>query len=236
MTDNSKAINYFDEVFEVHSDKNIPINLKYTQLRTLLEKITKDLTQNDVSQFSNLFSRLSFVCDKHNTTKKIHGFRVTSNNVLHDKLKPTEEQYFTHLKYYCEFISSAYKIAVPQYLKNLYPTIEYQAIKTVSKNTRLSKLRAEIIEVRADSLLCNSDTNQNEDYITVKIGVAEVNDKFTSVPNFWKGAQLFLVNIEIDENEEQWKFITRNLLYLNLIIWLIFLRLLNVGRIMGQQN
>ena len=90
MKDNSKAINYFDEVFAVHSDKNIPLNLKYNQLRTLLEKITKDLTQTDVLQFSNLFSRLSFVCDKYNTTKKIHGFRVLANNVLHDKIKPTD--------------------------------------------------------------------------------------------------------------------------------------------------
>ena len=69
MTDRTKALTYFDEVFEVHSDKNISVNLKYTQLRTLLEKITKDLTLNEVLQFSNLFSRLSFVCDKYNTTK-----------------------------------------------------------------------------------------------------------------------------------------------------------------------
>lgn len=201
MTDRTNATNYFDEVFEVHSDKNIPLNLKYTQLRTLLEKITKDLTLNEVLQFSNLFSRLSFVCDKYNTTKKIHGFRVTANNILHDNLKPTEDQYFTHLKYFCEFISSAYKVAVPEDLKKLYPKIEYQTPKTVSKNTRLNKLRVEIIEVRGDSLLCNPDTNQNEDYITVKIKEAEINDKFTSVDDFWKGAQLFLVNIEIDENE-----------------------------------
>lgn len=201
MTDRTKALTYFDEVFEVHSDKNIPINLKYTQLRTLLEKITKDLTLNEVIKFSNLFSRLSFVCDKYNTTKKIHGFRVTANTILHDNLKPTEDQYFTHLKYYCEFISSAYNVAVPNDLKNLYPKIEYQTPKTVSKNTRLNKLRVEIIEIRGDSLLCNPDTNQNEDYITVKIKETEVNDKFTSVNHFWKGAQLFLVNIEIDENE-----------------------------------
>jgi len=201
MTDRTNATNYFDEVFEVHSDKNIPINLKYTQLRTLLEKITKDLTLNEVLQFSNLFSRLSFVCDKYNTTKKIHGFRVTANNILHDNLRPTNDQYFTHLKYFCEFISSAYKVAVPEDLKNLYPKTEYQPPKTVSKNTRLNKLRVEIIEVRGDSLLCNPDTNQNEDYITIKIKEADVNDKFTSVGDFWKGAQLFLVNIEVDENE-----------------------------------
>ena len=67
----TKAIDYFAELFEVHTDENIPIHLKYTQLRTLLEKITKDLTNTETLQFSNLFSRLSFVCDKFKVSRNI---------------------------------------------------------------------------------------------------------------------------------------------------------------------
>ena len=129
-----KCREYFEEVFEIQSEKNASFPLKYTQLRTLLEKITKELAQKEVIQFSNLFSRLSFVCDKYKTSTKIHGFRVTANSVLHDNVKPTEEQYYTHLMYFCDFIASICKISVPEELKINYPKTEYQILKAVSKN------------------------------------------------------------------------------------------------------
>jgi superfamily I DNA and/or RNA helicase len=107
----------------------------------------------------------------------------------------------THLKYFCEFISTVYKVAVPTDLKNTYPNIEYHEPKTSSSNTRLTKLRVEVIEVQRETLLCYPDTNLNGDYITVKINAPGVNENFTSAVNFWNGAQLFLINIEIDDCE-----------------------------------
>lgn len=201
MQTKTTAIDYFEELLEVHTDENIPLHLKYTQLRTLLEKVTKELTNKEVLQFSNLFSRLSFICDKHKSSRNIHSFRITANKVLHENIRPTNEEYQTHFKYLSEFISSTYKIAVPDEIKVLYPPTEYKKPKREVTLTRLDKIRVEIIEIQKDILICETEENEGEDYIRVSLNEADVNSNFKSVKDFWVGAQLFLVNIEIDENE-----------------------------------
>lgn len=197
----TKAIDYFAELFEVHTDENIPIHLKYTQLRTLLEKITKDLTSTETLQFSNLFSRLSFVCDKFKVSRNIHSFRITANKVLHENIRPSNEEYQTHFKYLSEFISSTTNLAVPEEVKNLYPTKEFRKVKSETTLARLDKLRVEIIEKQVEYLICDTEDNDGEDYIRVSINESDVNSVFKSVDDFWIGAQLYLVNIEIDDKE-----------------------------------
>src|SRR5690554_6348036 len=197
----TKAIDYFAELFEVHTDENIPIHLKYTQLRTLLEKITKDLTSTETLQFSNLFSKLSFVCDKFKVSRNIHSFRITANKVLHENIRPSNEEYQTHFKYLSEFISSTTNFAVPEEVKNLYPTKEFRKVKSETTLARLDKLRVEIIEKQVEYLICDTEDNDGEDYIRVSINESDVNSVFKSVNDFWIGAQLYLVNIEIDDKE-----------------------------------
>lgn len=197
----TKAIDYFAELFEVHKDENIPIHLKYTQLRTLLEKITKDLTSTETLQFSNLFSRLSFVCDKFKVSRNIHSFRITANKVLHENIRPSIEEYQTHFKYLCEFISSTSNYPVPEDLKKYYPTKEFRRAKSETTLTRLDKIRVEIIEKQGEYLICDTEENDGEDYIRVSINEADVNSVFKSVDDFWIGAQLYLVNIEIDDKK-----------------------------------
>lgn len=197
----TKAFDYFAELFEVHTDENIPIHLKYTQLRTLLEKITKDLTSTETLQFSNLFSRLSFVCDKFKVSRNIHSFRITANKVLHENIRPSNEEYQTHFKYLSEFISSTTNFAVPEEVKKLYPTKEFRRAKSETILTRLDKIRVEIIEKQGGYLICDTEENEGEDYIRVCINESDVNSVFKSVDDFWIGAQLYLVNIEIDDKE-----------------------------------
>ena len=197
----TKAIDYFAELFEVHTDENIPIHLKYTQFRTLLEKITKDLTRIETLQFSNLFSRLSFVCDKFKVSRNIHSFRITANKVLTENIRPSNEEYQTHFKFLSEFISSTTNFAVPKEVKNLYPTKEFRKAKSDTILTRLDKIRVEIIEKQGEFLICDTEENEGEDYIRVSINELDVNSVFISVDNFWIGAQLYLVNIEIDDKE-----------------------------------
>ena len=192
---------YFDELLEVHSDENIPIYLKYVQLRTLLEKLTKELTSVETLQFSNLFSRLSFVCDKFKTSRKIHSFRIIANKVLHENIRPSNEEYQTHFKYLSEFISKTCGLAVPEEIQLLYPTTEYRKEKSEPPLTRLDRIRVEIIEIQHEFLICETENNEGEDYVRVRINEDDVNATFKSVNDFWIGAQLYLVNIEIDESE-----------------------------------
>lgn len=195
MQDKPKGISYFEELLEIHQDANLPINRKYSPLRLVLEKVAKDLTLSSVIQFSNLFSRISYICEQYQISKKIHGFRITANQVLHEAVRPSEEEYLTHLMYLSEFISKTHNIAVPEELKELYPAQEYRKPKLVAVS-RLDKLRVELIERNDDMLICDSEDSDDEGLIMVKAP-----DNFPSVSEFWEGAQLYLVNIEIDSKE-----------------------------------
>lgn len=201
MKSKTKAIDYFEELLEVHSDENIPIHLKYVQLRTLLEKITKELTSAETLQFSNLFSRLSFICDKFKTSRQIHSFRIVANKVLHENIRPSNEEYQTHFKYLSEFISKTCGLAVPEEIQSLYPTTEYRKGKSESTLSRLYKLRVQVKEIQKEFLICQEEKSENGEFIRVRINEADVNATFKSVNDFWIDAQLYLVNIEIDESE-----------------------------------
>lgn len=204
MIEEKTAFEYFDELLEIHTTENT-IQTKYARLRILLEKITKDLTRKESLQFSNLFSRLSFVCEKQFLPKNIHGLRISANKVLQENYSPTLNEYETHFKFLSEFISKALKVSVPQNISILYPKTEFKTQFDNSNKTRVERLRVELVTINSDSLICMSSDSQSDDYITVNL--ANLNP-FTSVKDFWKGAQLFLVNIEIDESENYFpKFI-----------------------------
>lgn len=195
MQEKIKAIAYFEELLEIHQDSNLPIHKKYPQLRYLLEKIAKSITLSSVIQFSNLFSRISYICEHFQVSKKIHGFRTTANQVLHKGVKPSEEEYLTHLMYFCEFISKTHNCAVPEELKGLYPPKEYHMPKLVAVS-RLDRLRVELIGRKGDLLLC--DAEDSEDKMLILVHVPE---RFPSASKFWQGAQLYLVNVEIDNEK-----------------------------------
>ena len=204
MTETNEALEYFDQLLEIHSIEN-SIEAKYARFRVLLETITKSLTQKEPLQFSNLFSRLSFVCEKLVLSKKIHSVRITSNRINHENYTPILHEYETHFKYLSEFISKGFNIGIPEEIQKVFPTTDFKIEEDNSTITRIKKLRVEIVEVFADKLVCMSDTSQTDEYITVKFDNIR---PFTSVKEFWKGAQLYLVNIEVDDSENYYpKFV-----------------------------
>ncbi len=202
--ENNIVITYFEELLKVYKSDHT-IKDKYRRFRILLDRITKKITREESLQFSNLFSRLSFVCEKQSLSKRIHGVRITSNKVLKESYIPSQNEYETHFKYLSDFIAEAFGVAVPKELIQIYPLIEYQAKKENSKKRRIERLRAEIVSIHNDKLICIEDKNQADEYITVKFDYFE---EHLDVKDFWKGAQLYLVNIEIDEFNEYFpKFI-----------------------------
>src|SRR5690606_29297579 len=86
LTMNINGIEIYDDLIEIHKQQNSRTD-KYPKLRSLLERICKDLTKNESIQFSNLFSRLNYVCEKTNLDRRktfqINTLRINANNVLH---------------------------------------------------------------------------------------------------------------------------------------------------------
>ena len=189
--------NYLNEALQIQLS-NKPITSKYLDLKRLVETIAFEITKNEALQFSNFFSKLSFITNQYKVSTKIHSFRKTAQRILNEKHEPTEHEYYTHYKYVIEFISSIYDVLIPAEIIYYFPEKEFYTNKIISRN-RIKKLRVQIIEIKRDCLICDHEDNETDEYITVQIDEDGVNENFKSTQDFWIGAQLNLVNSTIDD-------------------------------------
>ncbi len=189
--------NYLNEALQIQLS-NKPITSKYLDLKRLVETIAFEITKNEALQFSNFFSKLSFIANQYKVSTKIHSFRKTAQRILNEKHEPTEHEYYTHYKYVIEFISSIYDVLIPAEIIYYFPEKEFYTNKIISRN-RIKKLRVQIIEIKRDCLICDHEDNETDEYITVQIDEDGVNENFKSTQDFWIGAQLNLVNSTIDD-------------------------------------
>lgn len=205
MSEKIKALEYLDELSAIHNDPILTLKTKYPLLRTLLEKVCKDLTSHETIQFADLFSRLSFICTMYHSPRSIHSLRVAANKLLHENLIPSDEDYLYHITTFAKFLEDTLDIKAPDdLLNNKKPEETYNSLS----NIKLQEARVAIVEKRDNLLICQMDnSNISADYklpddrlITIKINETGVNEEFRSARHFWEGATLFLLNIAIDEN------------------------------------
>lgn len=207
MTKKIIALEFLEELESIHKNEALSLTIKYPQLRSLLEKVCKDVTSTVTVQFSNFFSRLNFVCQEYKANRSIHGLRVTANKVLHASLIPLEDDYKYHISLFAEFLQALYAIHVPNsLLLKEKPVKEFIAIK----NVQLSEVKVSIVEKRENHLVCHIDVLSIKEptfefapdkLVTIQILEAGVNEAITSCKDFWVGAVLYLVDIDIDANE-----------------------------------
>jgi DNA replication ATP-dependent helicase Dna2 len=197
------GVEFFEELFEYHNDGN-DLKAKYVRMRSMLERITKDLTATDSVQFSNLFSRLSFVCTKtgldNRKTYQINSFRVNAKNVLHSNYSPTSEEYFHDLKALCNAISHFYSTEIPKELLSLLPTKDYFKPSLRPRGQKQSRVRVKV-ERWDDTFIYGLDEEHATDEpIKIKHNVSGINEEFNStVVKLWKDCQLNLIDLTVDE-------------------------------------
>jgi len=198
------ALEYFNELIESHSSDSAIIE-KYPKLRYLLERVCKDLTMNDSVQFSNLFSRLNYVCDKYNLPGRkkyqINTFRIHANNVLHSGYIPTAEEYLQDIKSISLAISHFYSITVPQSLRKIFPQTDQIQSFERNKDNLHQRIRVETISFDEYYIYVIDEDSPSETPIKVKHHVAGINEEFNSlIKCLWKGAQLNLIDVRIIED------------------------------------
>jgi DNA replication ATP-dependent helicase Dna2 len=207
MTKKINALEFLDELENIHKNDALSLSIKYPQLRSLLEKVCKELTSIGTVQFSNFFSRLSFVCQNYKVNRSIHELRVTANKVLHEGFIPLEDNYKYHISLFAEFLQVVYDIHVPDVLLLKEKPIKEVIIIT---NVRLSEAKVSIVEKRENYLVCHIDVLSIKEslyefapdkLVTIEILETDVNEAITSCKDFWVGAVLYLVDIAIDANE-----------------------------------
>lgn len=200
---NVTGLEFFDDLIDVHNGQ-IAIKDRYPRLRSLLERSCKDLTTDENIQFSNLFSRLNYVCDKTKLDKRktyqINSLRINANKVLHSDFSPTEEEYLQDLKALSNALSHFYEVNIPTELNSILPTTDYFKPKQRQGNNH-KRIRVEVSSIDDDFIYAFDEENPTEEPIKIKYHVAGINDEFNeTVSKLWKGCQLNLIDVTVDDN------------------------------------
>lgn len=199
---NVNGIEFFDDLIEIHNGQN-SITDKYPKLRSLLERVCKDLTTNENIQFSNLFSRLNYVCEKTNLDRRkafqINTLRINANNVLHADFKPTQEDYLQNLKALCNALSHFYGISIPKTLSDIFPKTDFYKPKQ-RQGKQYDRIRIEISSTDEQFIYAFDEENPTEEPIKIKHQVSGINEEFnTTIGKLWKGCQVNLIDVTVDE-------------------------------------
>ncbi len=199
---NVNGIEFFDDLIEIHNEQNSTAD-KYPKLRSLLERACKDLTANESIQFSNLFSRLNYVCEKTNLDRRktfqINTLRINANNVLHADFKPTQEDYLQNLKALCNALSHFYGIDIPKSLSDILPKTEFYKPKQ-RQGKKYDRIRIEVSSTDEQYIYAFDEENPTEEPIKIKHHISGINEEFNStIAKLWKGCQLNLIDVTVDE-------------------------------------
>ncbi len=198
----SEGIEFLEILIEVHKGQ-LAHEDKYPKMRSLLERVCKDLTSKENIQFSNLFSRLNYVCDNTKLDKRktyqINSFRINANKVLHNDYSPSVDEYLQDLKALSNAISHFYSVPIPDELKAELPKVDYFKPKE-RQGRKHDRIRVEVTATDSEYIYAYDEDNSTEEPIKIKHHIAGINEEFNqTVAELWKGCQLNLLDVTIDE-------------------------------------
>lgn len=200
----SPASHYFENLLNIHKE-NLRIELKYPSLRSLLEALCREFTDKEGLQFSNLFSRLNYVCKiKRYPGRKayqVHSLRVHANNVLHRGLIPDLEDYQYDVKALADTIAHFYETHISEELKVRLPEKERTLKNERSRQERHRRARIAVDYVSHDYIYGQEEDFPTEEPVRIRYNVNGVNDEFNgTVERIQPGALINILDFTIEKN------------------------------------
>ncbi len=188
--------NLFDEIATYHFS-DLSYTDKYAHLHRLLDRLCKQLTADEPTDFSNLFARLYFLCNKRKIkSQAIEVFRIHARQVLQQHaFTLTHEDYLYDVKALCETISQLLHEPIPASLADALPEHWRPLPQTEYREAWRKRIRM-IVDHWTENRLYGSDEENPEN------GVLEVAcpEEFSSLSEIiYRGAQLNLLSASVDE-------------------------------------
>lgn len=202
MLDNKHTSLYFNSLVDIINSKDVTTRSRYRLLRGLLEKICKYVTKDEVVQFSNLFSRVSFICNKYKASRVIHNFRMISNELGKHDSADLDRYFATYWMDVNNFISFIYDVPIPDENRQHFPfNILRLEVKHIEFEQIIDKLRVNVIDLKGNTLICEVEDAADDIPIKVQIMEEGVNSAFNTIDQVWAGATLHLINIGVDDQQ-----------------------------------
>jgi len=174
------------------------VKKKLHALKRILERLCRESTKEESMQFPNLFSRLVFIAQKYHLPKqlewRLQHFRVRESALRKDAAQPITNR---------EYKDAERTLSDLYYFLQTGSTNMDQAINT-DEMPGFSSGRIRVYVLKAapenNQLLCVAENNPRNEII-VKYDISlDDNTAVDSVEPFWEGAQLNLIDCEVDKN------------------------------------
>ena len=200
-----QSFDLFNRIEQIHRQPTASVkNLraKYILLRKVLEQACYELTTDVTATFSNLFSRLDFVCKENKMTPSdryaIQTMRRNCNAALDDDFKPDMDEYLYDLRAIVRFVSLGFKEDIPA---SILPDIPH------SNRSYLGSHLSHIPYVRVsvtswtDTLIYAATDNNEDPFIVINYAKGGYNGDLLYIHDLLsENLQLNLLDVRVDED------------------------------------
>jgi DNA replication ATP-dependent helicase Dna2 len=181
MLDNDFKSNCEEYLFEISQleSSDFSVKDKYINIKQILERLCVDITKKDSIQFSSLFSRIVFICNKYNVLytvqQKLHTIRKTGTFLRgkEDNIVSTQQlnEAVKTITCFISILCEENRVGdVIQYEKHDYQKQRY-----------IDYIRFEVLSIDLDNKIITGIADDAEtSYIKIKYGVDKINSAFDS--------------------------------------------------------
>ncbi len=178
------------------SQSDFSFRHKFLETKRILERLCKEITEEETLQFPSLFSRIVFIGQKYNLPRGIeqslHHLRIVGNYLLQDeKNQVNEKQFWQASKTVVAF--SLFLVRGEEHVVEVGDLGSEQSIP-------LDKIRVQVIDINCENYTITCQPKDSvEDTLSVKLNVEKINDIFNETfHHLWIGVQLNLVDCKVD--------------------------------------
>lgn len=176
----------------------------YKQMRDLLERLCRAQMQNENLQMTDLSARISFLSAKNGLSiteqNRLHTFRLTSNQIMNRRLKPTRENLLRDAKSLAFLIRKLLGDDIPEELYHLLPRADATYLVAPPSRKRVQRMRVCFQYADEQYLYVTPLDEVSDKAYLVRYNIPQINEEFAETCRLlWRHAQVNLLDVAIDD-------------------------------------
>ena len=203
MMEKENGLDLFDELLQYHH-ANWSMHQRYVRMNGMLDRLTKQLTQDFAAEYTSLFARLYALClqSQYPYQRPIELFRINARRVMREEYNPNEHDYLYDLKALCEFIAFFYKTPVPVEIRKILPDSWREFPKDKHQVYAAKRIRM-VVESWDDQYIYGRDEELPQDQ-PIRVSYRLGNEFFSRLPQqIHVGSQLNLLDVSMQLNDAE---------------------------------
>lgn len=176
----------------------------YKQMRDLLERLCRAQMLNENLQMTDLSARISFLSAKNGLSiteqNRLHTFRLTSNQIMNRRLKPTRENLLRDAKTLAFLIRKLLGDDIPGELYRLLPRADATYLVAPPSRKRVQRMRVCFQYADEQYLYVTPLDEVSDKAYLVRYNIPQINEEFAETCRLlWRHAQVNLLDVAIDD-------------------------------------